>query len=77
LNGKNFKQYAKRFGVKQWVCEIQGDWAKFRVFTTGDAKYYLFAILDTKGIDIGLHIPVRKTDLSPWARKYISQQFAK
>jgi len=64
-------------GVKQWVCEIQGPFCKFRVFTTGDAKHYLFAALDEKGIDWGLHIPVRKTDLSPWARKYISRQFAR
>lgn len=65
------------YGVKQWVCELprKASGSRFRVFTTGDPKYYLFALLDPNGMDWGIHLPVRKTNLKPHVARYISRQF--
>lgn len=67
------------YGVKQWVCELprRADGSRLRVFTTGDSKYYLFAVLDPNGIDCCMHISVKKTDLKLHVARYISRQFAR
>lgn len=71
----SFETYAKRFGIKQWVCEIAGPFCTFRVFTTGSPQHYIFVALDDKGIDHGLHIPVQKSRLRTDVARYISRQF--
>lgn len=53
----------RRWGVKQYVAELQGRWCRFRVFTTGDPAYYLFDALDPYGCSTGLQFPVRKAEL--------------
>lgn len=53
-----------KYQVKQYVGEIGTNSELFRVFTTGDPKYYYFAQLnpETK-CDTGLAFPVLKTRL--------------
>lgn len=61
-----------RYQVKQYVAEVQGDSSRFRVFTTGDPKYYLFCQIHN-GCDSGLPIPVLKSELREDIRKALSQ----
>ena len=74
---KTMQSFAKEFGIKQWVCELplRPDGSSFRVFTTGNPEYYIFALLDPKGYDFSMHIPAKKSDLKPEVAKYISRQF--
>ena len=65
-----------RYGVKKFVCEIPGPFCQFRVFESGRPGWLLFVALD-KGIDYGLHIPVKKTRLSKRARRYVNNQYRK
>lgn len=55
--------------VKQYVAEVQGQHARFRVFTTADDRYYLFDMLDPSGCSTCIQFPVRKTDLQPDVRR--------
>lgn len=65
--------FARCMMIKQFVGEIRGPYCQFRVFETGDSKFYLFCALDENGIDHSLHIPVAKRRLSAWAKKSISR----
>ncbi len=51
-----------RYQVKQYIAEIHGKYSGFRVFKTGDEKYYLFSQIKN-GCDTGLHFPVEKNRL--------------
>lgn len=53
----------RRYMVKQYVTKIQGGRGIFRVFETGDPKWYLFSMVDQYDCDTGIHIPILKTDL--------------
>jgi len=64
-----------RYMVKKWVCEFPGRFCKFRVFETGVQGWLLFCVLDPNGCDRSIHIPVKKTRLSNWARRYINAQY--
>jgi len=50
-------------GVKQYVGVVRGRRGTFRVFETGDAKFYLFSQIDENDCDIGRMFPVRKSEL--------------
>lgn len=50
--------------VKQYVAEIRLKTSWFRVFRTGDPKYYLFSQVNPKTrCDTGLHFPVARKRL--------------
>lgn len=54
------------YQVKQYVAEIESVTSRFRVFETGDRKFYLFAQVNPKtGCDTGLQFPVEKRRLQP------------
>lgn len=58
------KTYSLCYHVKQYVAEIRTKHSNFRVFRTGDARFYLFAQVDPKtGSDTGLLFPVAKNRL--------------
>ena len=51
-------------GVKQYVAVVANGWGqRFRVFTTGDPKFYLFDPIDEHGCSLCMGFPVRKSDL--------------
>jgi hypothetical protein len=54
----------RRYMVKQWVAEIDGPYCRFRVFKTGDEKWYLFCVLDTYGCQTDIQFPVLRADLA-------------
>lgn len=55
--------------VKQYVAEVNGAFgSRWRVFTTGDAAYYLFVLVQNPDISK----PVRKTDLQPQVRSALA-----
>ena len=59
--------------VKQYVAQIETSTSCFRVFTTGDPKYYLFAQVNPKtGCDTGLQFPVEKARLKKEIRSALS-----
>ena len=68
-----------RYQVKQYVGRVEGSRCSFRVFETGDAKFWLFCQVDDHDCDTGLQFPVRKSDATPemgWAlRRGISFSF--
>jgi hypothetical protein len=55
--------------TKQYVAVVRSRWGRFRVFTTGDERYYLFDSLDAHGCSTGLQFPVKKSDLRPDVRR--------
>lgn len=66
-------QEIRRMMVKQHVGVVRGQWSDFRVFETGDPKFYLFCQMDPNGCDTGLHIPTRKTELQPEAKRALAR----
>jgi hypothetical protein len=54
--------------AKQYVAVVQGALSRFRVLTTGDARYYLFCPLDMP-MD---PFPVLKADLRPEIRRALA-----
>jgi hypothetical protein len=50
-------------GVTRHIGIVRTSYADFRVFKTGDPKYYLFCMLDKNGCDTGIHHPILKTRL--------------
>jgi hypothetical protein len=53
-----------RYGAFEYVAECRGRWSWFRVFTTGDARYYLFdQLVGDTGVSSGLQFPVAKSEL--------------
>jgi len=53
-----------RYQVKQYVAEIKLETTSFRVFKTGDERFFLFAQVNPKTeCDTGLQIPVEKSRL--------------
>lgn len=56
--------FAPAYQVKQYVAEIANRRGqRFRVFETGDPKFYLFDPLTPDGCSGCVQFPVRKTDL--------------
>jgi hypothetical protein len=56
----------RRLMVKQWVGEILAEHgAKFRVFTTGDDRWYLFDPIGPDGCSGCVSFPVLKSRLKP------------
>ena len=53
------------YQVKQYVGRVEGSLCSFRVFETGDARFWLFSQVDDRDCDTGLQFPVRKSDLIP------------
>ena len=63
--------------VKRYICEIPGPHCRFRVYETGNPKFYLFCVIDVYGCDHGLHYPIQKSNLAGWATKWIRANYAK
>lgn len=63
--------FAREMQVKQRVNEIRSPMTgvRFHVYETGDARYYLFRVLDPWGCEGGVEFPVRKADLTRDARR--------
>jgi hypothetical protein len=61
--------FPQRLQVKQYVAEVRGRHARFRVFETGDSRFYLFDMLDPSGCSTCIQVPVRKADLQPDVRR--------
>ncbi|MGH9968106.1 MAG: hypothetical protein ACREBG_09780 [Pyrinomonadaceae bacterium] len=58
--------------VKQHVAVVQNSrGARFRVFETGNPKFYLFSTIAPDGTEGGLQFPVRKTDLRDDIRRML------
>jgi len=55
--------FDSRLQMKQYVAEVDGQFGRFRVFETGDSRYWLFVLLDPSGCDTGIHHPVAKRDV--------------
>lgn len=54
----------RAYMVKQYVAVVKNNrGTRFRVFETGDSRYYLFDVLDENDCSCCLQFPVRKTDL--------------
>lgn len=52
-------RFAPEWQVKQFVAEVNGALSRFRVFTTGSDRYYMF-----QPLDVAMEpFPVLKTDL--------------
>ena len=60
-----------RCQVKQYVAEVDGEFCSFRVFMTGDPKYYLFCQIHNEA-DTGLQFPVEKKRLRNDIRSALS-----
>lgn len=61
-------------GVMQYVAVVRsGTGQRFRVFRTGDSKFYLFdALIGESGMSGGLQFPVRKSDLRADIRRALA-----
>ncbi len=68
--------FDERYQVKQYVGEVEGSLARFRVFKTGDERWYLFCTLDRHGCDVGMHFPVRKTELHPEVKRALAHGYS-
>ena len=62
----------RRYQVKQYVAVVRSRWCRFRVFATGDARWYLFDQLDEHGCSTTLQFPVKKSDLKPEIRRALA-----
>lgn len=61
------------FMVKQYVAVVRSCRCRFRVFTTGDPRYYLFdRLMEETSISSGCPFPVLKADLSPAIRRALA-----
>lgn len=59
-----------RHMIKQFVAEVNGTHdARFRVFTTGDDRFYLFELIQNTDI----RTPVAKADLQPEVRRMLAR----
>jgi hypothetical protein len=61
--------FPRNLMVKQFVATVRSRWGRFRVFTTGDDRYYLFDPLDWDGCSGCIGFPVLKADLKPAIRR--------
>ena len=61
-----------RYQVQQYVAEVQGRFARFRVFRTAAPGWYLFDALDPSGASWGLQFPVRAADLRDDVRRALA-----
>lgn len=59
----------QRYQPKQFVGEVKGKLGHFRVFESGDPRYYLFESLSPTGCSFGLHFPVLKHKLKDEVKK--------
>ena len=64
--------FRPEYQVTQWVAEVQGAHARFRVFRTGSSRHYLFDMIDANGCSTGLQFPVLKADLRPAVRSALA-----
>ena len=58
--------------VKQYVARYDSRWTRWLVFRTGDDRWYLFCAVDANLSDTGVHVPVRRSDLVPEARRALA-----
>lgn len=59
--------------VMKYVAVVRAsDGTRFRVYTTGDPKRYLFDMVDTKGCSTGIQFPVEKQRLRDQVRRALS-----
>lgn len=56
-------------GVTKYMAQVDGAWASFRVFETGQPGVYLFDQLDQHGCSTGMQFPMRAADLRPDLRR--------
>jgi hypothetical protein len=62
--------------VKQYVAVVKSRTGqRFRVFETGDPKFYLFDPLDKDDCSGCIQFPVRKADLRPDIRRALSHGY--
>jgi hypothetical protein len=58
------------YGVKQYVAEIRsGTGIRFRVYTTGSDRHYMFDPIDEAGCSYCMGFPVEKARLRPELRR--------
>ncbi len=64
----------RRYMVKQYVAVLKNPRTgqRFRVFRTGDDKFYLFDPLDAFDCSHCCQFPVRKSDLRPEIRRALT-----
>lgn len=61
---------------KQYVAVVMGRFGiRFRVYTTGDDKFYLFDPLDAQDCSMCNALPVRKSDLKPDIRRALAHGY--
>jgi hypothetical protein len=61
--------FAPELQVKRFVAEVNGSFgARFRVFTTGSDRHYLFSLVQNSDISF----PVAKADLRPEVRQALA-----
>jgi len=66
--------FPPELGVKQYVAVVRNHWGqRFAVFTTGDARYYLFsALLGETSSSGGVQFPVEKRRLRDDLRRALA-----
>jgi len=63
-------RYAPEMQVKQYVAVVQNSrGSRFRVFETGDPKFYLLSAIAPDGAEGGLQFSVLKADLRDDVRR--------
>jgi hypothetical protein len=63
----------QRYMVKQYVAVVKNErGVRFRVFETGDSKFYLFDPLDKYDCSTCCQFPVRKSELRPDIRRALA-----
>ena len=57
----------RAYQIKQYVAVVKSPTTgcRFRIFETGDPKFYLFDLLDRYDCSTTIQFPVRKADLVP------------
>jgi hypothetical protein len=66
--------FAPEMQVKQYVAVIKNSRGRrFRVFETGDPKFYLFSTIAPDGTEGGLQFPVLKKNLRPDIRRALAR----
>jgi hypothetical protein len=65
-----------KMGVKQYVGRVTGKRGSFRVFETGDSKFYLFSQVDEYDCDIGRIFLVRKAELRDEVKWALAHAFS-
>lgn len=58
--------------AKQYVAKVRSRWYAFRIFATGNPRFYLFCQVDAFDCNTGLQFPVTKAALRPEVRRALA-----